>query len=239
MALPTPAQPPSTDLPLPDPQAYLEEPREYARALMQRKDEIEKEMGALNDVLDSHGTTPSTSLLDPEGYPRADIDIYAIRHARAQLARLTTDHRTVSSLLVPALEAAFSPSFSSAGPSSSSNGAVGNRHKESNGHDPSVGRIADMPDEWPEHGVARVNSVAAASPAAEAGLQPGDVIHSFGSVISSTPTSFPAIAALVQRSNNVAITLLVQRGNERKRLRITPRTDWGGRGSLGCHILPI
>ena len=42
MALPQPYQP--TDLPLPDPEAYPDEPREYARALMQRKDEIEKEI---------------------------------------------------------------------------------------------------------------------------------------------------------------------------------------------------
>jgi hypothetical protein len=44
MAFPAPAEPPSTSLPLPHPEAYPGEPREYARALMQRKDEIEAEM---------------------------------------------------------------------------------------------------------------------------------------------------------------------------------------------------
>jgi 26S proteasome non-ATPase regulatory subunit 9 len=44
MAFPAPAEPSSTSLPLPDPEAYPGEPREYARALMQRKDEIEAEM---------------------------------------------------------------------------------------------------------------------------------------------------------------------------------------------------
>lgn len=44
MSLPVPLQPASTALPLPDPEAYPGEPREYARALMQRKDEIDKEI---------------------------------------------------------------------------------------------------------------------------------------------------------------------------------------------------
>ena len=44
MAFPTPAEIPNTSLPLPDPEAYEGEPREYARALMQRKDELEHEI---------------------------------------------------------------------------------------------------------------------------------------------------------------------------------------------------
>jgi len=41
-SIPAPPQP--TSLPLPHPEAYAGEPREYARALMQRKDDIEKEI---------------------------------------------------------------------------------------------------------------------------------------------------------------------------------------------------
>lgn len=42
MAFPAPHE--GLNLPLPDPEAYPGEPREYATALMQRKDEIEKEI---------------------------------------------------------------------------------------------------------------------------------------------------------------------------------------------------
>lgn len=45
MAFPAP-EVPNTDLPLPDPEAYPDEPREYARALMQREGEIEREMAS-------------------------------------------------------------------------------------------------------------------------------------------------------------------------------------------------
>lgn len=41
--LPLPAGVPPTSLPLPDPEAYPGEPREYARALMRREDELEAE----------------------------------------------------------------------------------------------------------------------------------------------------------------------------------------------------
>ena len=45
MALPrNEPEPGPTSLPLPDPAAYSGEPREYARALMQRKDQIDKEI---------------------------------------------------------------------------------------------------------------------------------------------------------------------------------------------------
>jgi len=67
MSIPAPAPPSVTSLPLPDPEAYPGEPREYAMALMQRKGEIEKAIvsstanitqgcsrqDALNDVLAS------------------------------------------------------------------------------------------------------------------------------------------------------------------------------------------
>lgn len=47
MAFPPPAESQLSEavsLPLPHPDAYDGEPREYARALMQRKDDIEKEI---------------------------------------------------------------------------------------------------------------------------------------------------------------------------------------------------
>ena len=32
-------------------------------------------------------------LVDAEGFPRADVDVYAVRHRRHELARLQTDHQ--------------------------------------------------------------------------------------------------------------------------------------------------
>jgi 26S proteasome non-ATPase regulatory subunit 9 len=49
----------------------------------------------------------TTSLVDPEGFPRADIDVYAIRHARVSLNRLRNDHRDVVDRLGRVLEEVY------------------------------------------------------------------------------------------------------------------------------------
>lgn len=48
MAFPVPSEVNPTSLPLPHPEAYEGEPREYARALMQRKDAIEREIVSID-----------------------------------------------------------------------------------------------------------------------------------------------------------------------------------------------
>ncbi|KAI9639405.1 uncharacterized protein MKK02DRAFT_29476 [Dioszegia hungarica] len=229
MALPVPTEFNPTTLPLPHPDAYPGEPREFAMALMQRKDEIEKEIDTLKDILAS----------------------YAIRHARAALARLYNDRQAVVDLLAPALEAAFDAPEA---PSSSGSGPMVNGVKP-NGHvtepsatasaSTSTSRTVPTASEqsaWPERAVARVNSVAPGSPAEDAGLQAGDMIYSFGEVSSTTSGGLQAVGALVAHSEGVSIPILVERqspaGIQRISLGLTPRNGWGGRGSLGCHILP-
>jgi 26S proteasome non-ATPase regulatory subunit 9 len=84
-----------------------------------------------------------------------------------------------------------------------------------------------------------VNSVAPGSPAADAGLGAGDTIYSFSGITADSPGGFQAVGGVVARSEGQALTLLVLRSGERRLLRLTPRSGWGGRGMLGCHILPL
>ncbi|RSH86894.1 putative 26S proteasome regulatory subunit [Apiotrichum porosum] len=243
MAFPAPHE--TVQLPLPDPEAYPGEPREYARALMQRKDEIEGEIDALKEVLTSHGASTDTSLVDPEGYPRGDIDVYAIRHARSALARLYNDRTEVTRRLATALEAAFSspddsssfqaPSAQAAAQTPPSSASSTSRPAVNGHHDSSL----NLPDTWPDRAVARVNSVAPSSPAAAAGLEASDLIYSFSGITASNANAMQAIGSTVAASEGQPLTLLVTRASERKMLRLTPRSGWGGRGLLGCHILPV
>ncbi|WVW83992.1 hypothetical protein I302_106017 [Kwoniella bestiolae CBS 10118] len=228
------SQPPNTSLPFPHPEAYEGEPREYARALMQRKDDIEKEIEALKDVLNSHGVTQQTQLVDNEGYPRGDIDIYAIRHARSSLVRLQNDRQTVSDLLATALQDAFSR------PSQTQDLPNGTPHPASSSQSTTTQLNGNAPEgEWPEKPIARVNTVAPQSPASQAGLQPNDLIYDFAGVTHLSPGGIQAIGSVVSRSEGVSLKLLVLRGEQRITLHLTPRNGWGGRGSLGCHILPV
>lgn len=43
----------------------------------------------------------------------------------------------------------------------------------------------------------------------------------------------------MQSSQGREIDVVVLRGEERVGLRLVPRSGWGGRGMLGCHLLPI
>jgi 26S proteasome non-ATPase regulatory subunit 9 len=66
---------------------------EYERAVAS-KQTLEEEMEALAAELTS-GSNPGLKgpLVDNEGFPRADIDVYRVRQLRHELAVKTTDHK--------------------------------------------------------------------------------------------------------------------------------------------------
>jgi 26S proteasome non-ATPase regulatory subunit 9 len=91
---------------------------------------------------------------------------------------------------------------------------------------------------------AKVNTVAAGSPAESAGLKAGDEIRNFGYVNQANHDNLRKVAECVQGNEGSNVLIKVSRADgvaERQELRLTltPRKDWGGRGMLGCHILPL
>eukprot|EP00500_Bicosoecida_sp_ms1_P000862 CAMPEP_0203811344 /NCGR_PEP_ID=MMETSP0115-20131106/3505_1 /ASSEMBLY_ACC=CAM_ASM_000227 /TAXON_ID=33651 /ORGANISM="Bicosoecid sp, Strain ms1" /LENGTH=175 /DNA_ID=CAMNT_0050720169 /DNA_START=112 /DNA_END=636 /DNA_ORIENTATION=- len=66
--------------------------REELMALMEKKDAMEEEIGALVAHLESVGVGLKESLVDAEGYPRADVDVHDVRIKRHRVAVLQTDH---------------------------------------------------------------------------------------------------------------------------------------------------
>ena len=137
-------------------------------------------------------------------------------------------------------------------PPSSSHGSTANR----------AGNAGD-PD-GVEPFFAKVGGVATGSPAEDAGLRVGDQITRFGNVNWMNHEKLSKVAETVQRSEGVsrflshhvrtmtlkcsleqqAITVKVLRQGssisepERLQFQLTPRRNWGGRGLLGCHLLP-
>jgi hypothetical protein len=86
---------------------------------------------------------------------------------------------------------------------------------------------------------ARINAVAAHSPANEAGLQEGDLMLEFGPINHTNHKGLMAIGELVPEvaSNQEQIDVTILRnGNETVKLQLKPR-PWDGRGLLGCHIV--
>lgn len=111
---------------------------------------------------------------------------------------------------------------------------------------------------------AKVNTVTERSPAHTAGLQQGDLIRNFGWVNKSNHDGLKKVAECVQANEGVGVQfdelspttckLLTFRqrpilvkvsrvtaapSQQELQLTLTPRRDWGGRGLLGCHILPL
>jgi len=86
---------------------------------------------------------------------------------------------------------------------------------------------------------AKVNSVVPNSPAADAGLAVGDKITRFGTATWLNHDKLAKVAQIVSQNESKAITVAIIRDTEPLQLTLTPRSNWGGRGMLGCHLLPL
>ena len=127
-------------------------PREDARALMARKDAIEAEIKAQLDILKANSSDMTTPLVDREGFPRADLDIYAIRRARVRIIELRNDLKNIMDEIGKALERIYDPSRANVAPSTE--GA-------------SLAPISGMEPEGSLQPFARVDGVSPGSPAEE------------------------------------------------------------------------
>ncbi|KAK4086324.1 hypothetical protein PCL_05239 [Purpureocillium lilacinum] len=197
--------------------------------LQRKKDDTEAELKALGAVLDSHGVDMETPLLTRDGFPRADIDVAQIRTTRARIIRLRNDYKDLMSNIEKFLHEHFA-NVDDAEPVTAGSSQ------------PPI-----LPDSLPtaaEEPFARVNSVAPGSPAERAGLKAGDEIRVFGYVNKSNHDNLKKVAECVQGNEGGNIFIRVSRTTgvsqrEELRLTLTPTRDWGGRGMLGCHILPL
>eukprot|EP00002_Diphylleia_rotans_P022091 TRINITY_DN4319_c0_g1_i1.p2 TRINITY_DN4319_c0_g1~~TRINITY_DN4319_c0_g1_i1.p2 ORF type:complete len:108 (-),score=22.32 TRINITY_DN4319_c0_g1_i1:135-458(-) len=72
---------------------------ESTQKLLRQKDDIEKEMSEIRGRLLLTPVGLSGSVIDEQGFPRADIDIPAIRADRHRLACLQTDLKTTVGMI--------------------------------------------------------------------------------------------------------------------------------------------
>jgi len=198
--------------------------REGALKLMDQKKAIEAEMNGLWDYLNQEGVDMQTPLIDEEGFPRADIDVAAVRHARSRLYRLRTDLRILTEEIVKALE-----------------------HVMARPPSPEVTESDAMEVESSQPvAFALVNGVAPTSPASEAGLKRSDRIFRFDILHAGNHDQLREMAGVLTRNEGKSITIRVLRPSddaqdaevEELSLTLIPK-KWSGRGLLGCHVVPI
>ena len=199
--------------------------------LINRKDNLEAELKALGGVLETHGVDMQTTLIDGDGFPRSDIDVAQVRVTRARIINLRNDWKDMMDRIEKGLHEHHanlqaSDAFKTADAASSSAAPAVQSH-------PAI----------PLALFAKVDSVEPGSPANEAGLKAGDQIRMFGPAMSSNHERLRKLAEVVLQNLGRPIPVRVLRstagGIQELEMRLTPRQGWGGRGSLGCHIVPI
>ncbi|RJE19561.1 hypothetical protein PHISCL_08095 [Aspergillus sclerotialis] len=216
-------------------------PRDFSKLsmedLMQEKTRIEEELSALSGVLSSQGTNMTNSLTTFDGFPRDDIDVAQVRTTRVRIIRLRNDHKDVMKYLEKGLHDHFANLQRTNGAGAGAADTSSTQPSATVGDSLSTAGMLETP-------FAKVNSVAPGSPADQAGLKAGDTIRSFGEVNWLNHERLSKVAEAVQQNEGRALTVKVARKEDSLTtteldLQLIPRRNWGGRGLLGCHLVPL
>ncbi|KAM5193172.1 26S proteasome non-ATPase regulatory subunit 9 [Mantella aurantiaca] len=190
--------------------------------LIAKKDVIEAEIKAYYDVLeDQKNVGMDGPLVDIEGYPRADVDLYQIRTARHSIICLQNDHKAIMREIEEALH----------------NLHARDKEKKLKDEEEAQAEALQLNFDLPAP-FARVDAVTPGSPASMSGLQVGDEIIAFGSVNVNNFQNLQNIATVVQHSEGRPLSVAVIRDGKSVHLGLTPQR-WSGKGFLGCNIIPI
>ncbi|XP_033096763.1 26S proteasome non-ATPase regulatory subunit 9-like [Anneissia japonica] len=195
----------------------LEKLKEDVQTLIVGKEEIEKEIKELSEVLKSQKDVGMNGpLIDGEGYPRNDIDVYTVRTARHRIICLQNDYKTKMDDIEKALHELH--------------GAQRDQLEKS--VEPVQIEEARLSP------FAKIDLVTPGSPAETGDFRVGDEVVYFGSVHKGNFKNIQAIGSIVQNSQGKPIRVIVLRDSKRIVLSLTPQR-WSGRGLLGCNIVPL
>ncbi|KNE72315.1 hypothetical protein AMAG_16802 [Allomyces macrogynus ATCC 38327] len=198
------------------------DPVQHARQLVAEKDQLDASIRELESALRSHGVSMDEPLVDAHGFPRADIDVYAVRGLRHQIICLRNDLKAKYAeiehaiITAHAYVAATSPIAAS-----------------------TITPVHAAPTRPAEsrRPFAKINAVAPDSPAYHANLLKGDLIVQIGSLNHTNHDQLKALPAFVAQHENQSLRVSVLRHGQDVPLCLVP-SKWGGRGLLGCHIVP-
>ncbi|KAL4646598.1 26S proteasome non-ATPase regulatory subunit 9 [Arapaima gigas] len=198
---------------------------EDVQNLIKKKDEIEEQIKAYYDVLEDQGVDMEGPLVDVEGYPRADLDLYQVRTARHNISCLQNDHKAIMQEIEEALHKLHARERAKR--------ERDEAEAQTEAQAKNLSEVLNLPPPF-----ARVDTVTQGSPASQCDLQVGDEIIEFGSVNSENFQNLHNIASVVQHSEGKPLSVTVVRSGQKVHLCLTPQ-QWSGRGLLGCNIVPL
>jgi len=188
--------------------------------LIKRREDIDEQITALGGILTSNKIGMSEPLVDQEGYPRTDVNVYQVRHARHMIICLQNDFKALTKEIDQKLQRYHA------------------QLKERGLNEDIIRMDVDDDNSSAESTpIAKVNLVSEGSPAFHAGLLVDDMIVEFGSISSQNFTSLTDIGNLVNSSAGNMISVKVKRESTSHKLALIPG-PWNGRGLLGCNIVP-
>eukprot|EP00760_Papus_ankaliazontas_P015000 PhM_4_TR16227/c0_g1_i1/m.46223/K06693/PSMD9; 26S proteasome non-ATPase regulatory subunit 9 len=217
----TPYEPTPFEIP-PAPVDDAPKLKAYIFDLMKKREEFEAELLMQMEYLDSTPAGQHGPLIDKEGFPRADCDVYGITVGRNRVATLRMDLQLIMDRIETSLHSLHALEKTPGRPREKKDEAAAQTPQPQQTHVP----------------LCTVNSVAEGSPAMTAGLQAGDVVVSWGHDIAGGGVDpLQHISTVTSSSVGRGITVRVLRNAAVVELTVVPRT-WSGRGVLGCHLLP-
>lgn len=155
-----------------------------AKSLVKQKEELEANIRLNESILRSHGVDMKTPLVDNDGFPKAELDIYAIRTARSALVRYYNDLDRIIDEIQKALVLVHQ-----------------SNHEVSEGEQ----SIQETHSYF-----AKVNGVAPDSPADACGLKRDDLIIDFGGITANNVQPLQEIAKLIPLNEFVRMSFCIR-----------------------------
>ncbi|OQS03530.1 Multidrug/Oligosaccharidyl-lipid/Polysaccharide (MOP) Flippase Superfamily [Thraustotheca clavata] len=191
---------------------------ERFKELDKQRAALEAEAAAIVEELTS-GTNPpglKGPLVDAEGFPRSDIDVYMVRHKRHRFACLQTDISLVMKEIEDVMAGIYAeskPKQLVSAPETKKTSNVKAMKKEEK-EEPLLDKVDDL-ELLSMPPFALVDTIQPDSPASEAGLEEFDSIVAFGSANATNHRELKAIREIVMRNINKPIQMVL---NESKAL---------------------
>lgn len=233
----------------------MDQKREELIQLDNEKKKLEKRITELTDFLTQPGMPGiDGSLIDKDGFPKAGLDLVAIRTARHELICTQNDHKNLMEVIEKKMTSYFEE-LSNSQPAEkeeeeNNNNKINIREEkpaDALGEEPNNNNKKDknkesLKEEKIREPFAKIVSVAPGSPADEAGLKPDDAIICFNKFLCKGSSNNPLVtlSEIVKSKIGEEIPISLVRKNENNileiiDLNIRPHT-WEGRGVLGCKF---